>query len=347
MEWADLGSSSTGRRFEGIIVRGLGAGWGRAGFVWTMIGLTAYLLSRHPDCMYIDEWLVYRSSPFRRLLIQATARALGVKTVLDQRDPYIDHEIARGQVREGTFRHRLLVVQYRIIYRLCDLVVLPSSIYADSYASEGVPRRKLLGTLRGVDGALFNPRADGAAVRAGLHIEGKFVIGWFGMMLPYRQVDDVLVPLVKGMGERTTDTHFLIGGSGQMKKEIVRLRSEAPDAPFTFLGFVPYEELPSYLAACDLLLCPLDPGFRFTQHSAWLKILEALGVGRPIVATRTRLADGDYKDLKGVVWTGGDSSSFLDAILRASTPTTRAMPSSPSGRQRSSASTRLTPRYRR
>jgi len=53
---------------------------------------------------------------------------------------------------------------------------------------------------------------------------------------------------------------------------------------------------------------------RFSLFSAWLKIAEALAVGRPVVATRTFTSFVDFKDLRGVVWVGSTYEEFLNGI---------------------------------
>jgi glycosyltransferase involved in cell wall biosynthesis len=203
-----------------------------------------------------------------------------------------------------------------MIHHLSSLIVLPSSEYAKSYAKSGVPVKKLLGALRGIDYNLFNPHVDGKGLRLDLGLNQKFVIGWFGNMHSYRQVKEVLIPLIEKTKSYIANVHFVIGGRGELKEEFLRLKKESTGDSFTLLDFVPHESLPSYISGCDLLLCPLSTRFQFTQLSASLKILESVAVGKPIVATRTQIASGDYKDLKGVVWAGDDAASFLDAVIR-------------------------------
>ena len=167
--------------------------------------------------------------------------------------------------------------------------------------------------------SLFKSTIDYRPVRAALGLDGEFVVGWFGMMHRYRLVSEVLVPLIRHARKDVPNVHFLIGGKGELLEKFIQLKKDDPEAPFTLLGLVPYANLPSYIAACDVLLSPIDPSFRFTQCSAWLKIGESLAVGRPIIASRTRLTNGDFKDLKGIVWTGSDVASFLTALKEVHT----------------------------
>jgi glycosyltransferase involved in cell wall biosynthesis len=206
------------------------------------------------------------------------------------------------------------VLVYFLEYCLTDLAILPSKAYADELAKKRIPAKRLLGVVRGVDTGLFNPEVDGRDVRSSLGLNDRFVIGWFGLMLPFRQLREVIIPLIENAGGFVPNAHFLIGGKGELKKEFVQLQQQS-DLELTFLGFVAYEDVPRYLASCDVLLCPVAARGRFTRNSAWLKILEALGVGRPVIATATRLREVDYRGLEGIIWTGSDYRSFLESII--------------------------------
>jgi glycosyltransferase involved in cell wall biosynthesis len=81
------------------------------------------------------------------------------------------------------------------------------------------------------------------------------------------------------------------------------------------LGFIPYRRLPEYIAACDVLLCPLKTDDRFSRNASPLKILEALAVGRPIIATETSVSKKDFSGLRGVVWTGMEYDGFLQSLI--------------------------------
>jgi len=250
------------------------------------------------------------------LFFQLGLRIAGIRYAFDQRDPYIDFEIERGRLKEGSMRHRFAVLLYFFAYSLTALAILPSEVYANELAKERIPVKRLLGVVRGVDQRLFNPQVDGRGVRSALGLGDKFVIGWFGLMLPFRQIEEVIIPLIEKAGDFIPNAHFLIGGKGQLRKELIRVQERRSNLRLTLLGFVPYEELARYISACDVLLCPVSAKARFTQNSSWLKILETLGVGRPIIATTTKLREGDYGELEGIVWTGSDYRSFLDSLIR-------------------------------
>lgn len=280
-----------------------------------LIRMVAFCRSTDANCVYADEWLFFRRKQLNRLFLQIGLRIVGVKYVLDQRDPYIDFEIARGDLKEGSCRHRYRELLNNLTFRLTDLAIFPSEIYADEFRRRGLPAKTSLGAVRGIDDQRFNPQVDGSKIRSDLGLQNKFVVGWFGMMLPYRQLEEVMIPLIEKGRDFIPEIHFLIGGSGMLRSAFSRLQNSRPDLGMTILDSVPYARLPEHLAACDVLLGPLNTSHRLTSLTSSLKILESLAIGRPIIATETKVSKGDYKDLVGVVWTGPDYDSFREALI--------------------------------
>jgi glycosyltransferase involved in cell wall biosynthesis len=273
-----------------------------------------YCLTHEVQFVYIDAWLYLRHSPLRQLTTVLALRIWGIKVVMDQRDPYLDFEVARGTVRPGTIRHKLLSIDEKLTPFVSSVVLLPSKAYERLLLGEGAPADKVAGFFRGIDLDLFNPSVDGEGVRKRLGVEGRFVIGWFGMMHRHLRVREVILPLAQQIGELVPNGYMLIGGKGPLSGDIVSVRGTGPHSRFEYVGLIPYDQLPHYLAACDLLLCPVSTDFRFSRHSNWLKILEGLAVGRPVIATRTESSTSDLSLLRGIVWTGQELGDFKSAI---------------------------------
>ena len=110
---------------------------------------------------------------------------------------------------------------------------------------------------------------------------------------------------------------MIIGGRGPLEREVQKAARGPLGKSFAYVGAISYSELPGYLAACDLLLCPIDAGSRFARHSNWLKILEGLAVGVPVIATRTEASAADMSRLSGVVWTGQSLADFQAGVRAA------------------------------
>ena len=91
------------------------------------------------------------SKAFWQIFLRVAMKSIGVVTVFDQRDPYIDFQVAYGKLRMASRRYSLLRLEYALIYRLTDLITLPTKTYSDVYTKEGIPANRVFGIFRGID----------------------------------------------------------------------------------------------------------------------------------------------------------------------------------------------------
>ena len=149
----------------------------------------------------------------------------------------------------------------------------------------------------GVDTNYFSPIAD-IQPEAGS-------VGFFGAFQHYPNVDAVyhcvndIFPLVK---ERVPEAHFYIIGS-HPPPDIQKL-NERPD--ITVTGFVP--DIRPFMARCSVIVAPLRLGLGMR-----VKMVEAMAMGKPVVATELACAGIDITD--GVHATiANDVEDFADSI---------------------------------
>ena len=112
--------------------------------------------------------------------------------------------------------------------------------------------------------------------------------------------------LFLNVARRLPDTQFALIGACSLP----RGWCELPNV--SLLGQRPYETVPAYMAACDVLIMPWN-------RSPWIeacnpvKLKEYLAVGRPIVSTR--FAELSHYD--GLVSVAGDADEFAAAVQAA------------------------------
>ncbi|MEM2087154.1 MAG: glycosyltransferase [Thermoproteota archaeon] len=147
----------------------------------------------------------------------------------------------------------------------------------------------------------------------GLH--GKFVVGWFGLMTRVRQVEQILIPLIKMAEHIIPDAVFLVGGKGQIKDYFERFVSNNGAANVLCLGYIPYDKLAKHIAACDITLCPLD---NFSIHDKYMlsrKISESLCVGVPVIVTKTPAVQSFFQGFRSIYMIANTIEAFIEAIV--------------------------------
>ncbi|MDB5708724.1 MAG: glycoside hydrolase [Sphingomonas bacterium] len=148
-----------------------------------------------------------------------------------------------------------------------------SEAMRDDMAAIGIPREKIRVHHTGVDLARFAP-ADRAAGKAALGITGPLVVS-LGALVP-RKGHDVVIDAVAAI----PDANLLIAGDGPERAALAgRIATLGAGDRIRLLGSLPHGELPSLLAAADVMaLASASEGLA----NAWV---EALACGTPIVIT--------------------------------------------------------------
>ena len=143
--------------------------------------------------------------------------------------------------------------------------------------TESLCRQQVL-VPNGIDSSHFRP-LDKVASRAAMRLPQDAVyVGYFGGMTPDRGVDD-LIAAVHQLRAQGSPIQLLLGGK-------VRPDMQLDETAVRYLGDVPYPDMPTVLACCDLLAMPYRRS-AFIDNASSCKIAEYIAAARPMVATRT------------------------------------------------------------
>jgi glycosyltransferase involved in cell wall biosynthesis len=103
---------------------------------------------------------------------------------------------------------------------------------------------------------------------------------------------------------------LLIAGDGPEKERLISLtESLGISENVTFLGMLPHERVPSYLALCDFAVVPS------LIEASSLFVLEAMAMGKPVIATRTGGIPEIMKNGSGILVEPSDAEALADKIL--------------------------------
>lgn len=191
-----------------------------------------------------------------------------------------------------------------------------------AYSERMVPKeamKKAVFVRAAVNLDLFKPNPEaGKMVRQRLGLNGAVTVGYVGSFLGWHGVDDLLdaAEIIKGESGRV---EFLM--VGPHAESIVRSAEERGlRDSFRFVGPVPYEEVPSYVNACDILVAPyniLHTASRRTKGiGSPLKVLEYMACGKPAIGSDLpQVADLVKDGETGLLFPQGDARSLASAIM--------------------------------
>ncbi|MHB8295186.1 MAG: glycosyltransferase family 4 protein [Acidimicrobiales bacterium] len=214
----------------------------------------------------------------------AIARKLSARRIVEVNAPVVDERAAHFGLA-----HRSLALDLETQALSSADVVSVSEPLAAWAKTRGAASAAVI--TNGVDTARFMAGASPylrAATRqrlglpvAGARVVGPQVVGFVGSLKPWHGVE-VLIDAVSLMTEPVPV--LLVVGDGPMRSTLeARATAAGIDDRCHFVGTVPPAQVPSYLAAMDVVAAPyLDqPAFYFSP----LKVAEAMAAGKPVVAS--------------------------------------------------------------
>lgn len=212
-----------------------------------------------------------------------------------------------------------------------DRVIAVTNEAVDHYVEDcDIPRSKVHVVPNYVSLQTF----DDAEIRD-VGFGGEFVVSYVGTLGgPHRGLDAV-VRAMPALIDTVPNARLLIVGDGPAYRS--RLESIVSDLGIeehvTFTGRVPFDDVPSYIAASDVCLVP----HQATEHTATTvphKLFQYMAMSRPVVVTdvgplRRVVDDSDA----GLVARPSDPASFAVALVELATDPERARRLGENGRR--------------
>jgi glycosyltransferase involved in cell wall biosynthesis len=218
-------------------------------------------------------------------------------------------------------RFSFLRVPYAMLEKVnCKLsraVVVETPNMKEIYQGRhGLRPGKVFAIANGVNTEVFRPvDADNARRKAGIET-GVPVVGYQGNIREHEGIE-YLIEAAPDVLRRVPATRFLIVGDGPARPQLAELaRSNGVSERFSFVGRVPYENVPIYIACMDVCVVPRNRArFERTGISS-LKVREYLACGRPVVgADITGIGDLLREANAGIALSPENASELAQAIV--------------------------------
>ncbi|MBX3206849.1 MAG: glycosyltransferase family 4 protein [Labilithrix sp.] len=207
-------------------------------------------------------------------------------------------------------RPAVRAIMRRVLPRAGALVTV-SGAMGDELAAIGVPRSRIHLVANGIDAALFGAapaRAD-ARRELGLDAPGPVLL-FIGRIEPQKGIAELLTAFERVHRERP-DVTLVLAGDGVWRERVERARAKY-HGRLHVAGARPFAEIPTWLAACDLVVLP--------SHNEGTPnvLLEGLACGRPAVATRVGgIPDVLADPRSGIVVEPRDANALAEGLLAA------------------------------
>lgn len=224
--------------------------------------------------------------------------------------PYV--LLARGNSYKNLRYSPLLKGIFWVNARLADRVYAAyQEVKEDADAARTSEQPETQVFANAVDPDLFSKRSITDAreeIDVGFD-EDDFVVGSVSTLKPYHQLDE----LIRAIGNLydETDAKLLVVGDGPERDRLEALvAEEGLEDRVVFTGFVPHEDVETYIASADVLYGANAAG----NAGNPIKCYEYLACGRPIIATATPEFEFVEERNLGRTIEETDEASITDAI---------------------------------
>jgi len=198
--------------------------------------------------------------------------------------------------------------------REASLVLAINQALVDYAVEMGAGRERARVLPAGIDLERYLSAGDGVAVRKRLGLDPEDLVLFFmGWVYPFSGIRDVAECLIAGEG-RDDRVRLLVVGKGDAWDELAALvRGRGAEDRIKMIGFRPYAEMPSYLAAANICLLHAHPT-ETMRNIVPIKMYEYLAAGKPVIATELPGLAKEFGRDAGVIYVPGPREVVSKAI---------------------------------
>ena len=213
--------------------------------------------------------------------------------MFDQHDLCPELYRSRYRAREGLATRLLRILEWCSL-KLADVTIATNESYKQIQIERASKNPRDIFIVRnGPNQMRMTPVAPSARLR-GME---KCILCYIGSLNPQDGVDHLLRSLRHLLYDlKRSDFHCVIMGTGDSLQDLRNLADKLQlNGCVELPGFVSDEDLQANLAAADICLDP-DPSSPLNDVSTWIKVMEYMAYGKPIVAfdlKETRFSAGD------------------------------------------------------
>lgn len=243
--------------------------------------------------------ILHAHLPYTGIVGRIAARWAGVPGVI-----YTEHNLQE--------RYQWMTrVANQVTMRLCDVTIAVSDEVRNSLLRSPLARRARVQTiLNGVDvDSLSEAAGSGHGVREEFGIApGRLVVGVVNVFRPQKRLD-LWIDAARLIARAEPETTFMVVGDGPMAGEI-RAQAERAglDGRILFPGL--RRDAPRLMAAFDVFM------LSSVYEGLPVAVLEAMALGRPVVATRVGGLPSVIEDgLHGLLVDAGDPAALAGRVV--------------------------------
>ncbi len=221
------------------------------------------------------------------------------------------------EIQLKTQKNIVIKWRERMQYEFAHVISVVSPLVRDWIITHAGSKyaKKLLVNPNSVDVKRFCPEIDGAETRKRYGIQSDEILIGMAATFVWYHATDQLIEAFQRARRIAQNLRLILMGDSELLSELEKYVSDKKlSGSVVLTGMIPFEIMPSYLAACDILVSYLN----FGDIPAWgssIKHLEYLAMGCPVVATDIGYQSfGIRHGINGLLVPQGNIEAFAHAL---------------------------------
>jgi glycosyltransferase involved in cell wall biosynthesis len=261
--------------------------------------LACLILSLYVAIRHGFDVIHAHNPPDTLFLVALPFKLLGKKFVFDH------HDLA-PELYQSRYRTRGNIVLWGLLWaekcslKLADVTIATNESYKEIQIQRGGRRAEKCFVVRNGPGP---DRMEVVTPSPRLRQMGKPILCYIGCLNPQDGLDYLLRALAQLTFELKRDDYYcVIMGSGDSLEDLRKMNRELGlEKQVEFTGYVSDADLRANLSAADICLDP-DPSSPLNDVSTWIKIMEYMAYGKPVVSF----------DLKETRYSARDAAIYVE-----------------------------------
>ncbi|HVN94919.1 MAG TPA: glycosyltransferase family 4 protein [Syntrophorhabdaceae bacterium] len=199
----------------------------------------------------------------------------------------------------------------KFVFRRASGLIVVSTWLKTRLVKSGVTPNKILVVPNAADPDKFFPSKPDHRLLRSMGIEGKKIIGFVGFFYKWHGIDLLLDAFMRISKLRDDIVCVLVGDGPAMAETRDKVSRDGLERKVVFVGHVPYEEIPGYVALFDLAVMPHS-----NAYGSPMKIPEYMAAGKAVVAPRLEPIEDIVRDAEtGLLFQPGDTDDLARKMM--------------------------------
>jgi glycosyltransferase involved in cell wall biosynthesis len=184
-------------------------------------------------------------------------------------------------------------------FKTADAVLAINEKLREYTLEMGAPREKTSVIRAGVDHELFKPEYRGPMRKELGFADEDIVLFFMGWLYDFTGLKEVAGELVRSP---VKNIKLFILGKGDLCTTLQEIQSKQPyDGQITLKGWVPYQDVPKFIMACDVCILPAYKN-DIMMNIVPIKLYEYMAAGKPVIATNLKGLKKEFGENNGIIY---------------------------------------------